>query len=159
MDMASLIGCKRRSESKSRARADKHGLKDGDFWEKDIEGAAAELAYCKFRNLFWSGSIGSFKSADCGQNVQIRWTKYLNGKLIVRSDDADDHYFVLVRGTAPAFEIAGWILGADAKAKQYEQAPNGREAAYFVPETALIKFGARAKPAQEDKTRAGEYVW
>jgi hypothetical protein len=142
MEMASFVGCKRRCESKSKSRKDNDnlknvGFKEMDFWGIDIEGAAAEMAYCKFTNQFWSGSVNSFKAPDCGSDIQIRSTKLNNGCLIVREKDPDSDYYVLVSGIAPEFIICGWIRGSDAKKKSYERAPNNRTPAYFVPQSAL----------------------
>ncbi len=160
MAVASLIGCKRRCESKSRSRSDNHGLKDADFWGIDIEGAAAEMAYCKYRNIFWSASVNSFKKADCDYNVQIRSTKYANGKLIIRNDDSDTDVFVLVTGVAPTFCVCGWIKGIDGKVEQHVSAPNGRERAFFVPQQSLNSFKQRNEErSMLEETSAKEYTW
>jgi len=149
MEIAAMVGCRRRSESKSMARGDKHGLgNDGkkpysdnsDFWGMDIEGAAAEMAYCKFRDKFWSGSVNSFKKADCGQNVQIRSTHHETGSLIIRSDDSDDDFYVLLVGTSPTFRVCGWIKGTDGKSEEFTRAPNGRPPAFFIPQHKLNEF-------------------
>lgn len=143
VEIAAMIGCKRRAESKSTGRLDNHGLENTDFWGIDIEGAAAEMAYCKFRNKFWSGSVNSFKSADCGTNVQIRSTHHKTGSLIIRNEDSDDDFYVLLVGTSPTFKICGWIKGVNGKSKEYMRSPNGRPTAFFVPQDKLVNFKAQ----------------
>lgn len=140
MELAAMVGIRRRAESKSGLRQDNHGLDHSDFWGMDIEGAAAEMAYCKFRNKYWNASINSFKAGDCGENVQIRSTPLPNGCLIVREEDLDHHYYVLVIGSSPVFRVAGWIHGKEAKKPEFMKSPNGRPAAYFVPQSYLRKF-------------------
>lgn len=140
MAIVSLVSGLRRGESKTKGRQDNHGFSGENAWDIEIEGCAAEMAYCKMRGQYWNGSVCSFKEADCGQNVQVRHTTIKKGSLIVREADNDDHYYVLVTGRAPELTVAGWIKGSEAKKPEFRRAPNDREAAYFVPQTALRKF-------------------
>ena len=64
LEIAALVGAMRRAESKTSGRPDNHGFSGADAWDIDIEGAAAEMAYCKFRDRYWTASVGSFKEAD-----------------------------------------------------------------------------------------------
>ena len=142
MELAAIVGIKRRAESRASHRTDNKLLnteKQG-YWDVDIDGAAAEMAYCKSRNEYWSASIGTFKDADHGKKTQIRHTSYDNGKLIIRDDDKDDHFFVLVTGLSPNFKIHGWMLGSEGKKEEYLFAPNGKTPAYFIPQDKLNKF-------------------
>lgn len=140
MAMVSLVSGLRRGESKTNGRQDNHGFNGESAWDIEIEGCAAEMAYCKMRGQYWNGSVCSFKEADAGKNVQIRHTTLENGSLIVREDDNEDHFYVLVTGRAPVLKVCGWIRGSEAKQEQFRRAPNGREAAFFVPQKALRKF-------------------
>ena len=143
MTMATMVAGMRRGESKVNNRVDNHGFNGEKAWDIEIEGCAAEMAYCKFRNKYWSGSVGSFKKADSGDNVQIRHTVLEQGRLIVRNDDNNDHYYVLVVGKAPTMRIVGWIKGSDAKMPGFKTAPNGREPAYFIPQNHLRLFSSK----------------
>lgn len=139
--MAKTIGGLRRIESIKQGLKDAHGYDGSSVWDTDIEGAAAELAYCKFRGQYWGGHVNNYKEADVGRLVQVRFTKYQNGNLIVRKNDSDDHYYVLVTGCIPRFTVVGWIKGDDAKNEQWLSTKgNNREAAYFVPQSALNSF-------------------
>ncbi|MGD1524588.1 hypothetical protein [Vibrio harveyi] len=140
MTIVSVIAGLRRGESKTNGRKDNHDFNGDGAWDIEIEGAAAEMAYCKLRGKYWSGSVNSFKNADCGENVQIRHTVLEKGSLIVRDEDLDSHFYVLVTGRAPLLKVCGWINGSDAKQEKFKRAPNGRVPAYFVPQSALNSF-------------------
>jgi hypothetical protein len=140
MMMVTVVAGMRRSESKLNNRKDSHGFNGDGAWDIEIEGCAAEMAYCKLRNQYWSGSVCSFKGADCGDNVQIRHTVRDNGSLIIREGDNDDHYYVLVTGRAPNLKVIGWIKGANAKKEEYKKSPNGREPAFFIHQSNLSRF-------------------
>lgn len=139
MEMAAFIGAKRRAESRAKDRKQGPGYDEAAAWRNDIEGAAAELAYCKAVGIYWPGSVNSFKGPDCGKKTQIRQTHHLNGSLIVRNKDNPDHFYVLVVGTCPYFKVVGWIRGFDAKKNEYLRAPGGDNPAYFVPQKDLKK--------------------
>ena len=49
IEIAKTIGGLRRVESMRRNLEDAHGYRGDNAWDVDIEGAAAELAYSKFR--------------------------------------------------------------------------------------------------------------
>lgn len=142
MIMASVIGCMRTCESRVNDRDT--GTCDVSF-DTDCYGAIAEYAYCKYRNVHWNGSIGSFKDADVGTAVQVRHTKLDHGCLIIRDNDDDNHYFILVTGTGPTFNIVGWLKGSDGKKREYCRAPNEREPAYFVVQERLHPFQPKEK--------------
>lgn len=131
------IGCARRIESMDSKREQPLGYNSSDAWRNDIEGACAEFAYCKAMNIHWSRSINTFKDADCGNLTQVRWTHHVNGSLIVRDGDPDDHCYVLVVGACPSYRIIGWIKGHHAKNNDYLKSPGELEPAYFVPQNKL----------------------
>ena len=137
MEIAAFVGCKRRAESRARNRAQGPGYNEAEAWRNDIEGAAAEMAYCKATGIYWPGSINSFKGPDCGELTQVRQTHHQNGCLIVRDRDPDDHFFVLVVGKCPTFNIVGWIRGFDAKKNEFVRCPGEQDPAYFVPQNKL----------------------
>ena len=130
-------GCARRIESMDSKRKQPLGYDTSDAWRNDIEGACAEFAYCKARGIHWSRSVNTFKDADCGHLTQVRWTHHINGSLIVRDGDPDDHCYVLVVGACPSYRIIGWIKGEDAKKNDYIKSPGELEPAYFVPQNKL----------------------
>ncbi len=132
IEMAALVGLRRRMESLNF----KDTSQGKHLWEQDIQGAAAELAVAKHLNRYWDGSVNTYKRGDVGF-LQVRSTPLLDGSLIVREGDADNDVFVLVVGSIPTFRVVGSISARDAKDTSFRRAPNGRPAAYFVPQSAL----------------------
>lgn len=139
MQIASHVGMMRKIESRSLGLKEGwHSPKHNDTkWDMDIEGAGAELAYCKFTNVYWTGSIGTFHKADVGNDIQIRHTTLQDGRLIVRSEDNPNHNYVLVIGSMPNYTIVGWIKGVDAIKNEFICNPNNKGKAYFVPQNKL----------------------
>jgi len=95
------------------------GLKDSSFRESakgetiHLEGAGAELAFCKVFNLYpelemnWSDKDVVL---HCGITADIKSTKYLSGHLITplwKTEKSCDIYVLLV-GAFPEYEIVGF---------------------------------------------------
>lgn len=57
--------------------------------------------------------------ADVGNSIEVRWTKYELGQLIVYEYDRPTDIAVLVTGTAPNYYIAGWIPVTMAQKPRY----------------------------------------
>ena len=139
---AASVGIRRQIEALQNGLPDSAGF-EGEGWSNHVEGAAGEMAFAKYRDRYWSGSVGTFKEGGDVGDVQIRTRSKSGYDLIVRDGDRDDDYFVLVVGTAPRFRIVGWIRAADAKQPQWRQEHGGRPGAYFVPQSALHPFETR----------------
>ena len=60
------------------------------------------------------------RKADVGSNLEVRWTKYVQGQLIVHEYDRTNDIAVLVVGESPHYFIAGWIPVAMAKRPKYK---------------------------------------
>lgn len=144
---AAITGAMRRIESLKSNVSDKFGYpNEEDNWSREIEGAAAEMAYAKFRNKYWSASINTYqKAADVGR-VQVRSSAHENGSLIVRPHDKDEDIYVLLIGKAPTFRVVGWQRGIEAKKSEWQRSPNGVHPAFFVPQSALMRFGENGVP-------------
>lgn len=136
--MAATIGAMRQAESMKSNLKPANGFKDYESpLSIHVEGACGEAAYCKARNQFFEGRINTFKEADIGKVVQIRTRSKEEYDLIVRENDSDAEYFVLLTGVCPTYTIHGYILGADAKQEKWKKNYGGRTPAYFVPKEAL----------------------
>lgn len=147
---AAVTGATRRIEYMKMNFSDRYGYpNEEDDWTRDIEGAAAEMAFAKARNRYWSYSVNTFRSQDVGK-VQVRSSFRENGSLIVRPHDKDEDIFVLLTGRAPKFRLIGWIRGNEAKRQEWVRAPNEVRPAYFVPQSALRPFSG--KPQQQEKS-------
>ncbi len=131
--MASCVGTARRLASLKRGETNK--VQNKDFgWHTDIEAACAEVSVAKALNVFWGGSVNTFKLPDV-DGVQVRHTQHTTGRLIVRDNDSDEEIFVLVTGSHPDYELRGWCFGRDAKQEKYLQ--RGDHPAWFVDQSGL----------------------
>lgn len=142
VDVAKL----RRGERFRNKLRDKYGFASDDPWDCEVNSAAAECATAKAANLYWSGSVNTFKEADVGTKIQVRWSDrdYRTQKtsLIVRPEDPDDHFYVLVTGRGDLFHLHGSMLGSTAKNPKWLSAPNGRPPCWMVPRNELADFAA-----------------
>ncbi len=118
-------------------RGSSHRVKTRDTsgigWTEHIEGAAAELAVAKYLGIYWGGDVDTFKKADVGSDLQIRWTPSHSNRLIIREADSDDDVYILVTGLVPKLSIRGWITGADAKKCEFASDPESLGKAFFIP--------------------------
>ncbi len=134
--MAATVGLMRHAEALRCGRRNAHGLSDEDGSALHIAGACGELAFAKWRGVFWPGGINTFKNTDVGK-VQVRTRSKEDYDLIVRDGDADDEAFVLVVGTGVSYGIVGWLWGREAKRPEWSKCYGRRRPAYFVPQAAL----------------------
>jgi len=138
---AATVGAKRQAESLYKKLPDKHGFDGADGWTIHIEGAAGELAVAKALNLFWDGTVNTFKrGGDIGDKLQVRTRSKDYYDLLIRQNDKDEDIFVLVVGQIPNFKVVGWMRGVDAKQEKYSQTYGNRPSAYFVPQKDLNSF-------------------
>jgi hypothetical protein len=81
----------------------------------DLEGIGAEIAFCKYANLYPDFTIGPRKGGfDCisktGLKVDVKQTSYKNGHLLAvagkKKEDAE--VYVLMIGTFPNYEYKGF---------------------------------------------------
>ena len=132
--MAASHAMTRRAQNLRGNRGDRE-QRDRSTWDNEVEGACAELAFCKYRGVYWSG-VSGLKARD-GGFLDVRWTKHFGtGGLIMYPKDEDGGYFVLMDGFAPAFRIVGYMRGSDAKQDQWLD----RGGYYLVPRNALKHY-------------------
>ena len=126
---------------------------NGEIIPTDIEAAAAELAAAKVLNIYWPCGVNTFKNrSDIGRHTEVRYTKYLSGKLRVGVNDHDDRPYVLVRGEFPTVEVVGWMLGRDAKQAHWRLFPE----AFMVPAnklTPITQWVARPNEPNAESSR------
>jgi hypothetical protein len=121
-------------------RPNKYGINEGAAgWVENIDGMAAEAAYCEFRGIEWEDRVGDFERPDVGEKTEIRSTRWSHGRLILNDKTKDDRFYVLVRQHTE-FEIVGWIRGDLGKqvAVTEQHRPNG--ATLYVPNECLTPF-------------------
>lgn len=150
LELGYLIPCvaMQRDEMGKKAHADnaKYGHK-GDSLETHEVGCKGECACAKGLNVYWSGAGQDFHHDTdvSGYLVRLALNEYSRkgypASLIVRPAEKyePDAIWIMViqRDDPNTFLVRGWIYDADARQEQWLRAPNGREAAYFVPQDAL----------------------
>jgi hypothetical protein len=85
------------------------------------EAVGAEIAVAQYFGIpGFQPTVNTFKNeADIGAKIEVKWTKYLNGHLIVTNNDREHDIAVLVTGRSPVYIIAGWIPITMAKKPRY----------------------------------------
>lgn len=143
--LAIVVGTERNLGNVLQGRQHRHGYAGGG-WSIHIEGAAAELAYSKFRDRYWTGALADspVHTGDVGL-VEIRSTARPDGALIIHRTDHDERPYVLVTGRMPTVRLVGWLYGAEAKRDEFWRTDTGRPA-FFAPQSELHHFKA-ASPA------------
>lgn len=142
MHIAAQIGSMRQIQALAKGLPDRHGFDGLDGWSVHIEGAAGEMAVAKALNLYWGGSVNTFKSlGDIGSQLEVRTRSKDYYELIIRPNDKDDSRYVLVTGRAPNYNVVGWIKGKDAKQEKWSKTHGNRPAAFFVPHKELNDIG------------------
>lgn len=109
-------------------------------WQDNCDGATGEQAFAKWLDVFWDGTVGTFRDVpDVGQ-YEVRTNAWDRGDLILREKDkADSTIYVLVLShDCPEFTIKGWITGAAGRQDQWWRVGDPkRPPAWFVPQSAL----------------------
>lgn len=132
--VAALVGEMRRVTS-IKEGYNKHKHAEKSDWATDIDGASAELAFAKKRNIYWNASNRTFKDPDVG-TWQVRSTTHTDGHLIIRPNDVYlAERFALVITDAPVYRIVGFITAGEARADKY-----WRGDAWWVPQADLHPF-------------------
>jgi hypothetical protein len=154
---AAQVGILKRIEQlkKAGAHTDMYGISNQeDIWTREIEGAAAEMAWAKWKGVYWDGSANIFNKADVG-NIHVR-SSYRNLKMRIKPSDPNDGIFVFIFCRSPFYEIHGYTKAGDAKLEEWyhdgKTAPKGPPFFWVpvdglkpVPESARKGF---VKPAE-----------
>jgi len=84
------------------------------------EALGAEWIVAKYLGVNYDPFVSKHKeAADVSSNIEVRWTKYVAGQLIVHEYDRSNDIAILVTGQAPHYFIAGWIPIAMAQRPKY----------------------------------------
>ena len=85
------------------------------------ESLGAEMIVARYFGLDYDINLSNGKrGADVGQGLEVRWTSYVGGNLIVYPNDRDTDIAVLVVGKSPVYHIAGWLPVAFARRKRFK---------------------------------------
>ena len=85
------------------------------------EAVGSEIATAKYFALTdFSPTHSTFKTeADVGSRIEVKWTKYADGHLVIHKSDRPTDIAVLVCGRSPNYILAGWMPIAAARFKRY----------------------------------------
>lgn len=85
------------------------------------ESLASELVVARELGIEYDLNYDGFKQfADVGTNIEVRWTRWNLGHLIVYPTDREGDIAILVCGRSPNYRIAGWIPVSVARASRYK---------------------------------------
>jgi hypothetical protein len=99
------------------------------------ESLGAEMIVARYFGLDYDINLSNGKrAADVGQGLEVRWTSYVGGNLIVYPNDRDTDIAVLVVGKSPVYHIAGWLPVSFARRKRFK---NPRQDSWWVDQANL----------------------
>lgn len=83
----------------------------------EVEAIGAEIATARVLGLDWQDkSIEEDRDGDIQGGIQVRFTNYPTGRLLLHDSDNDDHVFFLVTGNYPNYVVQGWVPCDEGKA-------------------------------------------
>lgn len=84
----------------------------------DLDGIAAEIAFCKIHNVYPDLNLDARPAADCilhnGASVDVKSTRYASGRLLaVRWKKPNVDMFALMVGVFPSYRYAGSLSAVE----------------------------------------------
>jgi hypothetical protein len=116
------------------------------------ESVGAEIAVAEYFGIRgFNPSVNTFKSnADVGLNVEVKWTKYITGNLIVQASQEirPNDVCILVVGRSPVYELIGWIPASMAMVPKYK---HPRQPSWWIGQNNLfaMKYLKRSTYGQD----------
>jgi hypothetical protein len=106
-----------------------------DYVAQVAESIVAEILVARFLGFVdFDPRASKFKqTADVGSNIEVRWTRYDAGQLIVYENDRVTDVAILVTGSEN-YRLAGWIPVAMAKRPKYK---NSKQPTWWVDQKNL----------------------
>lgn len=140
---ARRVGLARLARSRGTGLAQPFGDPGDDQREQiDVESSIAELGVARWLGLEWHPNTeGALypRPPDVGSRVEVRWTKWLSGHLLVHDDDPDERIMVLVVGAHPRMRVRGWTTGWYGKRPYWNDTPRpGSRLSKMVPPGKLL---------------------
>jgi hypothetical protein len=103
------------------------------------ESLGAEMVVARYFGLDYDINVSNGKrNADVGKGLEVKWTSYINGSLIVYPNDRVDDIAILVVGRSPEYHIAGWLPVKSAMQKRFK---NGTQESWWVNQDNLSPIG------------------
>ena len=131
--MGAFVGTTRRIEALKRKLPDCNLKSDNNRWTDHLEGAAGEISVAKHLEIYWSGSVNTFRMGGDVGDYEVR-SSGKHREMPIRERDKDEHYYVKAFGSSPNFRILGYIKCADAKNPDWwGDMGNGGPPCWWVP--------------------------
>ena len=107
-----------------------------DYVAQVAESIVAEILVARYLGYMnFDPRASQFKkTADVGSFIEVKWTRYENGQLIIYESDRTTDVAILVTGTSPSYRLAGWIPVAMAKRPKYK---NSKQPTWWVDQKNL----------------------
>ena len=107
-----------------------------DYVAQVAESIVAEILVARYLGYMnFDPRSSQFKrTADVGSFIEVKWTRYENGQLIIYESDRTTDVAILVTGTSPSYRLAGWIPVAMAKRPKYK---NSKQPTWWVDQKNL----------------------
>ena len=94
-----------------------------DYICEIAESVGAEIAVAKYFGIQdFNPRASRFKrTADVGSIIEVKWTKYDSGSLIIYDSDRNTDIAILVTGKSPNYVLKGWIPVVIAKNQKWRR--------------------------------------
>jgi hypothetical protein len=107
------------------------------------ESLGAEMVVARYFGLDYDVNVSNGKrKADVGKGIEVKWTSYINGSLIIYPNDRENDVAVLVVGRSPDYFIAGWLPVKMAMQKQFK---NSQQDSWWIGQDSLNPIGDLAR--------------
>lgn len=143
LHLSERVGTYRNQQALKDGCSDQHGADPEEGLQLNIIGAQGEMAFCKAANLYWEPRMRQYQTgeADVGTRTEVRTRRRHHYDLILRDNDPEDRLYGLVTidPLNPAvFHVHGVCDGRASRMEKWRKEHGGREAAWFVPQEALV---------------------
>lgn len=129
-------GIMRRVSGQKNNRKEKPNTPTGGGWQRDVEGALAEMALAKHYGVYWPGP-GAFRGGDVGR-VEVRNTEKHGNRLWFYKEDKPYPPYFLVTGINGHYRIQGWAWAEDGRKEEFWEDPKKQDRwAYYLPRNLL----------------------
>ena len=103
------------------------------------ESLGAEMIVARYFGLHYDVEVSNGKrNADVGKGLEVKWTSYVNGSLIIYPNDRINDVAILVVGKSPDYYIVGWLPVKDAMQRQFK---NSQQDTWWVNQDNLNPIG------------------
>ena len=103
------------------------------------ESLGAEMVVARYFGLDYDVNVSNGKrNADVGKGLEVKWTSYTNGSLIIYPNDRAEDVAVLVVGRSPEYFVVGWLPVQMAMQKHFK---NSQQDSWWVGQASLNPIG------------------